>query len=299
MNSIKIYTFFISLVIVAWACNKTVEDPTPNPYLGLNNGNTNPTPDTTSPQSLRNLHKNIFAVKCANPTCHDGSFEPDFRTPESTYLTLVYHPVVKNDTAGSFMFRVVPKNVPKSWLHYRLITDDNDIGRMPLYNEPLNNEELSNIIGWINKGCPDASGVVRNYPNMNPYIGYYVAYNQNGQRIDLSRTDGWASPFIVNAGSNVELRVLMSDDSTLTSDLQIKQIKISQDRENFSAAQTFDLSFYYNTFCRLFFTSSSFTNNQKWYFRFYAKDATNPTIVEYPKNSSYWWIKEHHSFIIQ
>jgi len=37
------------------------------------------------PASLEGIHKNIFVKTCANSGCHDGTFEPDFRTAESSF----------------------------------------------------------------------------------------------------------------------------------------------------------------------------------------------------------------------
>ena len=34
--------------------------------------------------SIVGLHQNIFKPTCANAGCHDGTFEPDFRTIESS-----------------------------------------------------------------------------------------------------------------------------------------------------------------------------------------------------------------------
>ena len=59
-------------------------------------------------------HKNILEPKCANPACHDGTFEPDFRTIEGSYNTLVYHPVTKNDEDLTYEHRVVPGDIRAS-----------------------------------------------------------------------------------------------------------------------------------------------------------------------------------------
>ena len=64
-----------------------------------------------NPASIEGLHANIFGKTCANSGCHDGNFEPDFRTIESTYNTLVFQPIIKNDLQGTYEYRVVPGNV--------------------------------------------------------------------------------------------------------------------------------------------------------------------------------------------
>ena len=60
---------------------------------------------------------------CANSGCHDGSFEPDFRTIESSYNTLVYQPVIKNNPDGNYQFRVKAGNIDESVLYARLLSN--------------------------------------------------------------------------------------------------------------------------------------------------------------------------------
>ena len=69
------------------ACRKE-EDPIPNPY---DNPLNDPPPsgggpDPFDPSSIQGLHQNIFSTKCASAGCHDGNFEPDFRSVESSYI---------------------------------------------------------------------------------------------------------------------------------------------------------------------------------------------------------------------
>ncbi len=90
------------------------EDPTPNPFGDASDNIEDG--DTIDPRTIAGLHRYIFAVKFANPTCHDGSFEPDFRTVESSYQTMVYHPVTKNSEDERFRFRVYPNKADSSWL---------------------------------------------------------------------------------------------------------------------------------------------------------------------------------------
>src|SRR5690606_21384986 len=111
-----------------------------NPFEVINEG-MGEGDDTLNPTSFAGLHKKIFSTKCAMPLCHDGTFEPDFRTIESAYNTLVYHPVVKNNVNNDFTYRVVPHDPDNSWLMERLITDDPGLGRMPIYAEPLSQTE--------------------------------------------------------------------------------------------------------------------------------------------------------------
>jgi len=109
---------------------------------------------------LVGLQDQLFRPTCANSGCHDGTFEPDFRTLGSTYNTLVNHPVIKNDAVGTFSFRVVPGSVSESQLINRLTVDiDGNSGIMPLSLEPDSdypeNKDLylDWVRRWINEGA--------------------------------------------------------------------------------------------------------------------------------------------------
>ena len=117
------------------------------------------------PTSLAGLHANIFIKTCANSGCHDGTFEPDFRTVESSYNTLVNHPIIKNDPQNSFSVRVLPGDIAASQLVTRLEKDiDDNSGIMPLVIEPDSDwpekreEYIQNIKDWIAAGAKDALG---------------------------------------------------------------------------------------------------------------------------------------------
>ena len=111
------------------------------------------------------LYKNIFKPTCANSGCHDGSFEPDFRSISSAYNTLVHHPVIANDETNSFAYRVVPGDTSASLLHERLLRFlPNSSGIMPLALEnnsdwpAKKNEYIAAIKNWIMAGAPDLAG---------------------------------------------------------------------------------------------------------------------------------------------
>ena len=117
----NILFFLFSIILFFTACKK--ESIPDNPYDSIDRSNNQVNPPDPDPNSIVGLHKNIFFPKCANPGCHDGTFEPDYRTVESSYATLVYQSVNKF-TLGSdtFSLRVIPHNVADSWLIERLTT---------------------------------------------------------------------------------------------------------------------------------------------------------------------------------
>src|SRR5688572_4080833 len=130
-------SFFL---LMCWsACKEevitgTVSDLPFNPYDSIDYGTGGSNPVIIDSSSFLGIHTFILSKKCAVPACHGGSFEPDYRTIESSYNTLVYHPVVKNNATNDFTYRVVPFDTGASWLHERITTTDPVLGRMPLYD---------------------------------------------------------------------------------------------------------------------------------------------------------------------
>ena len=110
-----IYLLFI-ITEIFQACKKDDNAPE-NPYDNIDRTITINQPTDPDPNTIAGLHKNIFFPKCANPGCHDGTFEPDYRTIESTFYTLVYQPVnlVTLDSAKIFTLRVIPHNTSDSY----------------------------------------------------------------------------------------------------------------------------------------------------------------------------------------
>ena len=154
----KLLLLLLTLPLFFFACEKELQT---NPFDDVTNPNgEDEMPIELEATSLPGLHQNIFKPTCANSGCHDGTFEPDFRTLESTYNTLVNHPVIKNDPANSFSFRIVPGNVDASQLVARVTYDiDNNSGVMPLALEPDSDytekkeEYIQNIKDWIAAGA--------------------------------------------------------------------------------------------------------------------------------------------------
>ena len=118
--------------------------------------------DVASYSSLDNslflqVHKSIILPNCALAACHDGNFEPDYRTPQSFYLTTVFHPIIKNSRDSLFTYRVVPYDTAKSVLIERItnccFNDQND--RMPVLMQTLNQNQVDSISLWIMEGCPN------------------------------------------------------------------------------------------------------------------------------------------------
>ena len=97
---IRIITTYFLIVLILASCSedsKQVKNPYDNQEPENADGVVVNADKDLDPNSIAALHKDIFKPTCANSGCHDGNFEPDFRTIESSYNTLVNQPIVKND----------------------------------------------------------------------------------------------------------------------------------------------------------------------------------------------------------
>ena len=82
---IKIKLVFVNLLLIfLFSCKEEYV----NPFDNITNTNLNETNNIElEPTSIAGIHANVFRPTCANSGCHDGTFEPDFRTIESSYNT--------------------------------------------------------------------------------------------------------------------------------------------------------------------------------------------------------------------
>ncbi|OWY24509.1 hypothetical protein C7N43_06030 [Sphingobacteriales bacterium UPWRP_1] len=161
------FTAIIAVLFLALAACEKEAPPPDNPFDNqqppdtLDNGS-NQLPEIPD-SSFAWLHERVFLPTCANSGCHDGTFEPDFRTINSTYHTLVNHPALKTDTnATPAVLRVAPYQPANSMLYYRLTTFlPNSSGIMPLNANDSDWEQnkdlyLQKIYQWIQNGAPNA-----------------------------------------------------------------------------------------------------------------------------------------------
>src|SRR5688572_16419754 len=118
-------SFWFSCLLFALSLSSCEKDFPANPYDNVNDHLDTSQVAVIDPNSFAGIHKNILKPTCANSGCHDGTFEPDYRTLESAYNTLVFHPIVKNDTNNAYQFRVLPGDINMSMIYVRLTTDLN------------------------------------------------------------------------------------------------------------------------------------------------------------------------------
>jgi len=277
-----------------------------NPYDQIDYGDDNSEIEQASPFSITGLHRDIFKPRCSLPACHDGNFEPDYRSVQSTYSTLVYHPITKNNENLEFNFRVVPFDPEASVLIERLTNCCfvNQDDRMPQDNigVPLEDELIDAIRQWIADGAKDVFDKVGSYPNTRARILFYVPTNENFDRdFSQQRLERFGS-FILPPQQNIKLVVSVMDDSTAVADLINNRIRFSTERDDFSQALTID-SEYFNfndeEFWITDFNSSEFPENTAIYFRVYSNDGEQESDTEFPQDDNLFVYKDFYSFIVQ
>jgi hypothetical protein len=302
--SIAIMLFFISI----HSCKKKEFEPPANPYDSVDYGTpkTNTPPD---PNSIAGIHANILKPRCAVPGCHDGNFEPDFRSVQSSFATLVYHPVKKNSPDSAFMFRVVPYNTAKSVLYERITNCCfvNQDDRMPQDNigVPLQQDKIDNIANWIMGGAKDMFGQVPTYPNTEPRILYYVALDSVFQ-VELSATNNRIdsipyNPFLLPSNKKVFVAVFLQDDSTSMQNMQVNQLKMSLDKDDFSSGWSYTASYFTASGQEFFlanFNTSSFPKNQIIYMRYYVNDGDHANNTYFPTENLIDPYKTYWSFYV-
>ncbi len=293
--------FLFAFVLVIFSCEKTPD----NPYDGVNYDTDTTSDATADPNTIVGLHRNIFFPRCAKSGCHDGTFEPDYRTVMSTYSTLVYQPVVKDhcgdDTSQYFKLRVIPFNADSSLLMERLTTSTSDY--MPSNGNRLSGSDIDHIRTWINNGAKDQNGNIPIAPNLPPVITAIFAIDQNPPyaQIDTNRLNGTLyNPFIVHPGQNFYIIFAAEDDSTSVPDFTQNQLKLSYSQDDFSSSTTVNAS--YNSIAQLWLVPVSADNyilNDTVFFRYYVNDGDHVQPTEFPRDDYSYYYKYYCSFIVQ
>ena len=311
--------FYIVICFVLYACKK---EEVINPYEDPNLAppNTNDTNYFNDPTSFAALHNNIFIPTCANSGCHDGTFEPDFRTIESSYNTLVYHPVIKNDAANSYDFRVQPGNSDKSVLYKRLIEDIDGIsGIMPLtaeYNPEhywYDHEEeyIQNIKDWIDYGAKDIFGNSPLQANKVPEMRGCIAF-VTGQNTPLNREQPRGTIFVPANANSVDFWFSILDDELTADELTYNKVKFGSNLFNFDSEPAYNLEvispplietgFYLSTVDEFYhkytLDMSSYSSGDVVFIRIYVQDDVNE-VTEIPSNGTEYQIIRHFTFTVQ
>jgi len=319
---------FIIICLFFHSCVKDVENPYNNSDLDPpNNNDTNYFVDPTSFAALQN---NVFQPYCANSGCHDGGmFPPDFRTIESSYSTLVYQPVIKNNLSESYSYRVKAGDSEKSVLYARLLSDINGVSTfdensqvMPLtadivydpnqINEwhAVKNQHISNIKAWIDGGAKDIFGNIPLEPNKIPEMRGCVAF-QTGQNALLSRELPRGTIYIPSSINSVDFWFSVQDDLLSSHQLTYNKVKFSKslfgfDQQSFLPLEVVSnpenqTGFYQSTtddfFHKYTLDMSTYESGDVVFIKIYLQDDVNP-ITEIPSNGSDYQIIKHFSFTI-
>jgi len=235
MNKIIIATL-LGIIFIS-SCKK---DETENPFDSIEILE-NETPDfgSVEPENFAYLHEKIFLPTCANSGCHDGTFEPEFRSISSSYNSLVNHPVISNDEANTYEKRVTPGSSDFSLLNARLTSFlPNTSGIMPLEVDEESdwtensNDYISLIQSWINSGAPDMYG---NLPglggaNLPPSINGLLVFPQGETSSPYVRDPNQAgiTPILVE-NQLIDVWILIQDDQTPTAEFSISEIHTAEE----------------------------------------------------------------------
>ena len=203
------------------------------------------------PGSFAFLHQNVFAKTCANSGCHDGNFEPDFRTISSAYNTLVLHRVIQNDDQGTYQYRVKPGDPTNSLLYVRLTTNIpvNASGMMPLSVDAESDwfekkeEYIEMIKSWIEAGAPDMFGNLPTAGNLEPQVKGLLVFEQGKTDVPFAKAAGQGlTPIGVPGNRPIDIWLAVEDDKTDHLLLKVNQLKLSRDLQDFSNAEVINLN---------------------------------------------------------
>lgn len=298
---------FLALAVVlllGFSCKKETPEPH-NPFDDIVYPHDTVTTDTVDPNSITGIHRNILQVKCNNPGCHDGTFEPDFRSVQSAWSMLVYHPIVKNDAGGTYEYRVVPSDLSKSMLYRRLTVDDPQLQQMPATGQFLTQTEQAQIEAWIMAGAPDPDGNIATLPDQEPVIVGYLGLNGNDVRIDTTenRVDSvFYNPFYVDYGTTLKIAILVSDDNTPAGQMLVNTLKFSYSKDNFTSATSLPTFFLNIPGYQVWYTqlnTNIFTANSTVYMRYYVNDGAHAQNTEFPRNETEDGYKTYWAFHVK
>ncbi len=305
----------------------TLDPPEPpfNPYDTIQYDNNIVEDIPIDSSTFLGLYTYIFSSSCNQPACHDGTFEPDFRTVQSAYHTLVHHPVKKNFETNPMPYRVTPGEADRSMM-YKRITEHNppNFERMPSSGNALPNRQIELIRNWINNGAKDFLDnppmPSSAQPNCYGVLAYVPALNNI--RLDTNRGDNVYNPFVVPSGQTIKLWFLYFDtdingEGMFGNSLSHNKILLSTDRLDmtnaveldmqvdptplnvasaYSQAYPEELPHYQNVTFNP--TELGFQSGDIVYMRTYVQDTDHTEPTEIPERLTSFFVKSYFSFYI-
>ncbi len=236
--------FLLTLCLLILSCKK--KSSSSNPFDDWSVSQRGPVmPDVPiDPNTIQGLHKNIFKPTCANSGCHDGNFEPDFRSIESSYNSLINRLATNTDPQNTqFVKRVVPGDAANSMLLHRLSTFiPGSQGIMPLSLEPNSdwiskkNDYIENIKTWINNGAKDEFGNSALSYDFPPQIAGMIAF-ADGSSTPLPHS-GY-NPVEIPSGTNsIKIMIAFSDDKTAVNQFGNTTLNYSLNPNNYAGSES-------------------------------------------------------------
>lgn len=217
-----------ALLLVLVACKKEE-----NPFAQLEHRSPNPPSEALPQDNFAWLHQRVFRPVCANSGCHDGTFEPEFRSIGSAYNSLVLAPVIANDPGETFTYRVVPGDPAASFLHERLtVFVPNTSGMMPLETDgpdwPENHVQyIDAITSWIQSGAKDMFGNPPTVGDLEPQVTGFLVFPHGSTNGAYPRGEGEGVQPIEVPAANVDLWFPFADDGTPASELGHNTMRIA------------------------------------------------------------------------
>lgn len=231
---LNIYAIFF-VVFGILGCKKETPNSDKNPYTDW--GYENPWEIDSliipEPNTLASIHYNILKPSCANSGCHDGNFEPDFRSLKSSYFSLVNQLVIKTDSNANHLYRVIPGNSDASMLIKRMKEDLNgNSGIMPLSIDPDSDwpehkdAYIQEIVNWINNGAKDVFGNSPLPVDQRPiFKGFLVA--ETNQNLPLPRNGTFGPVVIPNNVNTVDIWFAFDDDFTPVNQFSVNELRFN------------------------------------------------------------------------
>lgn len=329
----KYLTLIAGLMLMIFSCQDdyketTLDLPTPpfNPFDTVDYDETMVPHVPVDSNSFLGIHTYILSSSCDQPNCHDGTFEPDYRTVQSAYSTLVFHGVKKNFPTNPVPYRVTPGEPAQSML-YRRITEHNppNFERMPASGNPLPEKSVNLIKNWIEDGARDIYGNLPMQTSSQPTCYGLAAFlpGSSDYRVDTIRGSFDFNPFLAPAGEELELWFLYLDvtenkDTVFGNALTYNKIKLSTNPFDFSSAVELNLAvpFIPNLINSAFsqplpfpapyyqnvtFNPSDygFSVGDVVYIRTYVQDSDHATPTEIPRSESQPYMLSYFAFTIQ
>lgn len=320
MRNFSLFSLMLlALSALLSSCGLGGQEPPDNPFEGNQPSDSTVVAgrDTIGLESFAGLHQQIFAPTCANSGCHDGTFEPNFTTISSSYNTLLYQPIIKNDPAGSFSVRVLPGDPAASVLVNRLKTDiDGQSGIMPLAVDPDSDwlarkeEYISAIEAWIQNGAKDMFGNAPVQGNLQPTL--LGAFARIPATIDALPRDAQTGPIQVPAAvPQVEVWVGLEDETIPQENFASMELLVSDQVTGFDNATVLPCqkvaAATENGFSgepvmhhhRALVNVSAYPSGTTVFFRVRVQEDSQSPVTVTPGDGSLTYIKEYFALLIE